>query len=601
MRKISGWAHLLALLAAGAAQGQSLDAAVPVNPLRQAYFGDLHLHTANSLDTVWAGVRTTPNEAYRYSLGHEIRYMGQPVRRKVPLDFLAIADHAEYMGVTMEILSKAPEFEDSNWYASLTEGSKPGFTRLMGSAFRGTEALPELNSEALKRSKWSEVIRVAEEFNQPGRFTTFVAFEWSDMPNGGHNHRVAVFRGPKYAELPFSALDSRKPEELWRYADVNRAQGIDLALIPHNSNLSNGQQFALTGPDGAPMSREYAETKARNEWLVEVTQVKGSSETHPILSPGDGFANFEIMEHFVGGQKARPDGSYVRQGLARGLEIRERTGVNPYPFGLVGSTDFHSGTTATEEDNFTGALGDSDFPFGDNVANVLTSTNALTRQPVALISAGGLTGVWAEQNTREALFAALRRREVFATTGPRMQVRMFAGSALPAGLVRQRDWITQAYARGVPMGGTLSATTGDRPPRIIVQAQKEPDGANLDRIQVVKVWRAGGANHEKVFDVAWSGDRKRDARSGELPAVGNTVDTRTATYQNTIGNVELVAEWVDPEFEAKVPAIYYARVLEIPTPRWSTYQAVRNGLPLPSTVPATLQERAFTSPVFYLP
>jgi hypothetical protein len=570
---------LLALsLSSLAAQPPAAGAQTPLpsDPLRRAYFGDLHLHTANSLDAAWAGVRTTPREAYRYAQGEEILYMGHPVRRRVPLDFLAIADHAEYMGVSMAILEKAPEFEESNWYASLTEGARPGFTRLMGSAFRGTESLPELNSEALKTRNWREVIRVAEAFNQPGRFTTFVAFEWSDMPNGGHNHRVAVFRGPSYPAMPFSALDSRQPADLWRYADAHRAQGIDLALIPHNPNLSNGQQLTLLGPDGGPMSREYAEAKARNEWLIEVTQVKGTSETHPLLSPSDRFAAFEIMEHYVNGQKAPPDGSYVRQGLARGLQIAESTGVNPYPFGFVGSTDFHSGTSATEEDNFTGALGDSDFPFDGNAKKVLTEPNPVTRQPQTGISAGGLTGVWAEQNTREAIFAALRRREVFATTGPRMQVRMFAGFGLPQGLIRQPDWIARAYAQGVPMGGTLEAAPGSTAPRILVQAQKEPDGANLDRIQIVKVWRAAGQNHEKVFDVAVSGDSSN-------------------------GRPELATEWVDPEFDARVPAVYYARVLEIPTPRWTTYLALRNGLPLPTTAPATLQERAFTSPVFYLP
>ena len=580
----------------------ALDPAVPSDPLRRAYFGDLHLHTSNSFDAAWGGVRTTPRDAYRYAQGFAVNYMGHEVKRRVPLDFLAVADHAEYMGVPMQILSKAPEFEGTNWYQSLTEGNRPGFGRIMGAGFRGTEPLTELNTPAIKRANWQEVIRVANEFNQPGRFTSFVAFEWSDTPAGSHHHRVAVFRGPQFPDAPFSALDSRNPQDLWRYADENRARDIDVALIPHNPNLSGGRQFSLNGPDGAPMSREYATIKARNEWLVETTQIKGTSETHPLLSTTDEFANFEIVEHYVNGEKVKPEGSYVRQAFARGLAIAERTGVNPYRFGLVGSSDYHSSTSATEEDNYTGALGDGDFMYGEEaVKRVLTTVNAVLRQPTAALSASGITGVWAEQNTREAIFAALRRSEVFATTGTRMQVRLFAGWNYPSGLVKRRNWVRDAYAGGVPMGSDLPARSGaPRSPRFIVQAMKDPAGANLDRIQIVKVWRENGEDRERVFDVVWSGKRKPDA-SGKLPAVGNTVDTATATWKNSIGSAELAGEWVDLAFDARQAAVYYARVIEIPTPRWSTYLAVRNGQPLSTLVPATLQERAFTSPVFYKP
>jgi Protein of unknown function (DUF3604) len=591
----------LGLAAATPGAAQELDLNVHVNPQRQAYFGDLHLHTSNSLDATWAGVRTTPADAYTYAQGLPVRYFGREVKRRAPLDFLAVSDHAEYMGVTRAMLDKHPDFEGTNWYESLTSGNRPGFDRLMGAVFRGAAPLPELNSEPRRRTTWSEVVRVANQFNRPGKFTAFVAFEWSDTPGGAHNHRVSIFRGPAYPELPFSALDSRNPLDLWRYADANRARGIDSVLIPHNSNLSNGVQFSYLGPDGQPMGREYAQVKARNETLVEVTQVKGTSETHPLLSPEDEFAGFEILDHYIGDRKAANDGSFVRQAYARGMEIAERTGVNPFQFGMVGSSDYHSATSATEEDNNTGALGDSDFPFGENVAKVLQANNPLLRQPMAILSASGITGVWAEQNTRESIFAAFRRKEVFATSGPRMQVRLFAGFDFPAGLVNRSDFLAQAYAKGVAMGGTLPRASGKSPPRLLVQALKDPDGANLDRIQIVKVWRTGGQSHEKVFDVAWSGNRKPDPRTGKVPEVGNTVDVKSATYSNSIGAAQLVAEWVDPAFDPGVPAVYYARVIEIPSPRWPTFLAVRNNMPLPTATPPTLQERAWTSPVFYQP
>lgn len=592
---------VLLLLAASIATPQQPASSNAGDPLRRAYFGDLHLHTSHSLDASWASVRTTPEDAYRYAQGLPVSYFGHKVQRRAPLDFLAVSDHAEYLGVTMQILNQDPDFSETDWFQSLTEGDRPGFERLMGSVFRGGGLLPELATEERKRGNWTKVIDVANRFNQPGRFTTFVAFEWSATPGGAHNHRVVIFRGPRYPELPFSTLDSPEPSDLWRYADRNREREIDSLLIPHNSNLSNGLQFSEHGPDGQPMSADYAAIKERNEGLVEVTQNKGTSETHPLLSAEDEFASFEILEHLIGGEKAKLEGSYARQAYARGLAIAERTGVNPYRFGLVGSSDYHSATSATEEDNHTGALGDSDLPFGDNIARVLQGENPLLRKPVTVLSASGITGVWAEQNTREAIFAALRRKEVFATSGPRIQVRLFAGN-YAAGLLQRPNWLANAYANGVAMGGTLtSARLGNGAPRFLVSALKDPDGANLDRVQIVKVWRAGGKDHEAVFDIVWSGARQRDPATGRIPLVGNTVDLTTATYTNTIGGAQLSAEWVDPEFEPKTPAVYYARAIEIPTPRWPTYLAVRNGLPLPTTTPPTLQERAFTSPVFYVP
>jgi hypothetical protein len=599
---ISGVGVLAALYASLGfpAESAGVDAAVPVNALRTAYFGDLHLHTSNSYDAAWGGVRTTPRDAYRYAQGFAVDYMGQQVRRKAPLDFLAVADHSEYMGVSPRILNKQPPFEDSNWFEQLTREDKAGFTRILRSAFYGPDLLPELNTDALKRDNWKSVIDVANEFNSPGRFTAFAAFEWSNTPGGAHFHRVVVFRGPQYPDVPFSALDSRHPEDLWRYADAARERGIESVLIPHNSNLSNGMQFALTDSYGKAIDRDFAVTKARNEKLVEVTQIKGTSETHPELSPNDEFAGFEILNHWSGEKRGELRGSYVRDGYQRGMELAERLGVNPYQYGLVGSSDYHSGTSATEEDNHTGALGNSDWPYGDGAKRVLNDVNPVIRAPVAALSASGITGVWAEQNTREAIFAAFKRREVYATSGPRLQVRLFAGYGYPAGLVRRADWVAQAYAGGVPMGGDLPRGARGQRPRFLVQALKDPDGANLDRVQIVKVWRKGGVGQERVYDVAWAGNRRRDAQ-GKVPAIGSTVDAARATYTNAIGAATLSGEWVDPDFDSAVSALYYARVIEIPTPRWTTYLAVRNQLPLPTTVPLLLQERAWTSPVFYTP
>ena len=580
---------------------QDLDPAVPVDPLRQAYFGDMHLHTSNSFDAAWAGVRTTPADAYRYAEGFPIQYMGRQIKRNVPLDFLAVSDHAEYMGVVMQILNKDPRFDGTDWYKSLTDATKSGITRIMGSGFSGRGGvIAELNTDSIRHDNWQRVIDTANQFNQPGKFTAFAAFEWSDTPGGSHDHRVVVFRGPDYPQLPFSALESRNPADLWRYADANRANGIDSVLIPHNPNLSDGLQFSLNGYDGNPMTRDYAAAKARNEPLVEITQIKGTSETRPELSPDDEFAGFEVIDHFVGDRKGKLDGSYARQALTRGFQIAERTGVNPYRLGFEGGSDFHGAAEATEEDNFPGALGDNDLHTKENAPHLLNDLNAVLHQPTAVLSASGITGVWAEQNTREAIFAALQRREVYATSGTRIQVRMFGGWDYPTGLVNQSHWLTTAYAKGVPMGGDLPAVpAGKHAPRFVVQALKDPNGANLDRIQIIKVWRRNGQDHEQVFDVAWSGNRRPDAKTGKVPAVGNTVDATKAAYTNTIGAAQLSGEWVDPAFDPAVSSAYYARVIEIPTPRWTTYLSVQYDLPLTKARDYWLQERAWTSPIFY--
>jgi hypothetical protein len=586
---------LLALASVSHAESQPAP-----NPLRNAYFGDLHLHTSLSFDAAAFRTDTLPEDSYRFALGEEVVYLGQKVKLRAPLDFLAVTDHAEYLGISRLAADGKAPFHGSLW-SRLMAGTDNDLLAMMRklspSGFRGDAPLQELRTDDLILSSWQLIVDAAEKYYRPGKLTTFVAFEWSPMPNGAHLHRNVIFRGPKFPQRPYSAIDSMRPEDLWRYAESNRAQDIDTVIIPHNANLSDGLMFAATNSQGAPISREYAETRARNERLVEITQTKGTSETRPQFSPDDELADFELID-LPGTEKA---GGYVRQAYARGLEIESRIGVNPFALGLVGSTDAHSGISTTEEDNFPGALGTGDSQVDPK--RLFTEKSALMQVPLTVISASGLTGVWAEQNTRESIFDALKRRETFATSGSRLSVRMFAGWKYSVGLMRKSDWIRQAYALGVPMGSELAAPDAfsRTPPRFLLQAVKDPEGPNLDRIQIVKVWLRDGISHERVFDALWSGKRKRDVRTGKLPPAGNTVDVKTATYTNDIGAVQLIGEWTDPEFNPAEPAIYYARVVEIPSPRWTTYLAAKSGLPAPEGVSATIQERAWSSPIFYRP
>ncbi len=575
------------------------DRTVPVNPLREAYFGDLHLHTSYSLDAAASGTNTVPEDAYRYAQGEPINYLGKTIRRRVPLDFLAVTDHAEYLGRARDAIQGKEPFAGTQWPAllnvrSAAEAAK-AMNALAGPALReGRRILGFTDPEPI-RSNWQDEVAAAQRNYKPGKFTTFVAFEWSATPDGAHLHRNVFFRGPNYPDTPFSTVDSMHQEDLWTYAERWRQQGVDSLLIPHNSNLSQGRAFQLTDSYGQPITREWAERRVRNEPLVEITQNKGTSETRPELSPDDPFAGFELLA----AEGKDVAGGYVRSGLQRGLLVEQELGVNPMQLGLVGSSDFHSGASASEEDNFGGGLGYGDAQ--DNPAALLTQVSPILRAPLTLLSAAGLTGVWAESNTREAIFDALRRREVFATSGPRIKVRMFAGWDLPASLLRRRDWVAQAYRRGQPMGGSLIAGPRGRAPQFLLHAVKDPRSGNLDRIQIVKLWVENGKAREKLFDVAWSGNRRRDPRTGMVGPVGNTVDVAKASYANSIGTAELVAGWTDPDFKPSQRALYYARVIEIPTPRWPAYLAARNGLSLPAGDQAWLQERAWTSPVWYRP
>jgi hypothetical protein len=582
-----------------AGPSQPKAAVVPQNPLRNAYFGQLHLHTAMSFDAYIIGTRVYPEDAYRFARGEEIERAGRKVKADAPLDFLGVSDHAEYLG-QLTLLDKpdgplAQTPFGKLFGAASSEKRLALIFKLSETYGSGGEKPPELLTRDLMKSNWQRQIDAAEKFYQPGKFTTFVAYEWSSLPNGANLHRNVIFRGPKYPELPFSALDSPNPENLWRYIEHQRANGIQALAIPHNSNVSDGLMYSYADSNRNPIDREYAETRVGIERLAEITQTKGTSETRPELSPNDDFAGFELIERLL--TVARPssiNGSYVRQAYARGLELERRTGVNPFEFGLIGGSDSHTGLSLTSGNDLVGR----DASHTD-VAKLLQETAGYSG---ARASSAGLAGVWAESNTREAIFDALYRRETFATSGTRPRVRFFSSFKYRQGITKQRDWIKHAYELGVPMGADLVASPADQNGalRFLVQAAKDPNGANLDRIQIVKVWLENGAQREKIFDVAWAGNRKLDA-NGNLPSIGSTVNVDKATYTNDIGAGELIGEWQDPEFHADTAAVYYARVLEIPTPRWTTYLAVQNELPVPTSVPSAIQERAWTSPVFYHP
>jgi hypothetical protein len=600
-------AGVLAACVAGAAWGQTPSPQQPrtdnnppkvaVNPVRNAYFGQLHLHTGMSFDAYIIGTRLYPDDAYRYALGEEVEQNGRKIKTDEPLDFLGVSDHSEYLGQLRLLgdpngpLTQTPF---GKLFNSVPADKRLALIFTLADSFgSGGVKPPELVTRDIMKSNWQRQIDAAEKYYQPGKFTTFVAYEYSSLPNGANLHRNVIFRGPKYPELPFSSVDSANPEDLWRYIEHQRSNGIQALAIPHNSNVSDGLMWSYADSSRNPIDREYAEIRVGIERLAEITQTKGTSETRPELSPNDDFAGFELIDNLL--TIARPsniNGSYIRQAYARGLELEQRTGVNPFEFGLIGGSDYHNALSSTSENSLANNL------IRPDVAKLLQDTSFSGANG----SSAGLAGVWAESNTREAIFDALYRRETFATSGTRPRVRLFSSFKYPQGITKQRDWIKRAYELGVPMGADLYATPADKQGALhfLVQAAKDPNGANLDRIQIVKVWLENGTQKEQVFDVAWAGNRKLDA-SGKLPPIGSTVDISKPTYTNDIGAGELIAEWQDPNFRVDTAAIYYARVLEIPTPRWTTYLAVQNKLPLPTSVPSAIQERAWTSPVFYHP
>lgn len=582
--------------------------AAPQNDLKEAYYGDLHVHTSWSPDAFAQGTRTTPQDAYNFAKGSTIDHAaGYKIQLKQPLDFYAVTDHSEYMGVLPKMLdpnSAVSKHPLANLINSSDPADKSKAFQALVTSIAEQQPIPEFVDPEVSGSVWQEIVKAADENYDPGKFTTFPAYEWSSLgPDGYQNlHRNVIFRNSDAVpELPFSSIDSVKPEKLWDYMESVRSQGADLLAIPHNSNLSDGLMFPLVDSEGQVIDQTYAERRILNEPIVEMTQIKGTSETNPLLSDTDEFANFEISDYLlssdIGGQRGQAKGSYVRDALKTGLVFDEELGINPYKFGMIGSTDTHNSGAPVEEDTYFGKLGLED---GTPESRLLKTT---AMGPVVRSwGASGLAAVWAESNTRDAIYDAFARKETFATTGPHLRVRFFGGWNFTDADANSNDLVKLGYEKGVPMGADLPAReTVNSAPSFLLWGMKGPNSGNLDRIQIVKGWTQNGQRFEKVYDVALADGRQVNPNTGEAPPVGNTVDVTKATYKNTIGDAQLATAWTDPDFEPTQRAFYYGRVLEIPTPRWSTYDALKLGIPVPEDVPATIQERAYTSPIWYTP
>ena len=586
----------------------------------QVFWGDTHLHTSNSVDAFGFGTRLDPEAALRFARGEEVQATtGAKAKLHRPLDFLVISDHAEGIGAT-KALYEAPRMLISDptalrWYDMMHEGPE-GSLKATGEmlAARAQGLVPKALNDPEKSAKriaklWDDHMDTVERYNEPGKFTAFMGFEYTLMQSGNNLHRNVIFRDGKdkvSTLTPWDPGSSLWPDDLWTKMDAyEKDTGGKVLAIPHNGNLSNGLMWMMTEPNGGPISAEYARRRAAHEPVAEITQIKGDSEAHPFMSPNDEFAGYGTsgwdQANLLGNIKTKQGdlpGSYVREALKRGLLIEARTGVNPYKFGVIGSTDSHTSLSTTEEDNF----------FGKH-SGVEPSPKRATAGFVPGVASGrmnwqslasGYAAVWATSNSREAIFDAMMRREVYATTGSRMTVRVFGGWDFTAEDLNG-DWVKTGYARGVPMGGELKPG-GKGAPSFVISALKDPQDANLDRVQVIKGWvDAAGQSHEQVFDVVWSDMAKRPLVGGKVPAVGDTIDLATATYQNTIGAPTLATVWSDPAFDPKQRAFYYVRVLQIPTPTWMAYDAVKYKLTLPPEIPLRQQERAYTSAIWYNP
>jgi hypothetical protein len=593
--------------AAVPAQPPAVPAPQP-NPERNAYFGETHLHTSWSLDAFSAGnTVTNPGDAYKYFKGEPIKHpLGYDVKIDTPLDFAGVTDHSEYAGVIQ--LANEPGSPVSKIPAAqpliLKAKTKEEMVRVALYAINDLVAGPPIKalmSPEIAGTVWKRNVELAEKANEPRKFTAFCSYEWTSMPNNMNLHRNIFFRDcSRVPAVPFSALDSYHPVDLWNWMDGQRKAGNELLAISHNANLSNGLMFPTeVDTRGRPIDSAYAASRDRNERLTEIKQLKGSSETHPLLSPNDEFANFELMSILLGNPPGRIPhivGSYARQALKDGLAMQDTKGFNPYKFGFGAASDSHNTAVPYRQDNFFGGHTFLDGTIEARMAGTLVGGMFDARAE----STGGLTGVWAEENTRASIFDAMQRKETFAVSGPQIKVRFFGGWGYAAGMLADRDWVKAGYAKGVPMGGDLPPASG-KAPTFMVWATKDPTSGNLDRIQIIKGWTKSGQSFEKIFDVVWAGDRKPDRFTGIVPPIGSTVDIGKGTYANSIGAAELKAVWSDPEFDASVHAFYYARVLEIPTPRWTTIQAAKLGVAPPDVVPATLQERAWSSPIWCTP
>lgn len=579
------------------------------------YWGDTHLHTAISVD---AGTmcRVGQEDAYRFARGEEVSTThGLRTKLSRPLDFLVISDHAEMYGLMPQLLNGDPEVlaaeKGRRWYEMLQSGDRDRtFDAAMEIVSSLSQPDPPMKSDRIVKNAWQRYTALADRYNEPGRFTALIGYEWTSQ--GGDNiHRNVVFRGDAAQAnrtVPFSQFDSQNPEDLWRELDrFQKETGAQVLAIPHNGNLSNGRMFSVETFDGRPLDRETAALRARIEPIIEATQIKGDGESHPFLSPDDEFADFELWDRSnLNGTEVKTNDmlqyEYAREALKTGLALKAKLGVNPFKFGMVSGTDAHTALAAVAEENFFGKHSGVE-PEPHRWKHVVIES---PMDPDLTVlgwqqAAAGYTGVWAKENTREEIFDAMMRKEVYSTTGSRMIVRFFGGFDFDDADTQTRRPAAAGYAKGVPMGGDLRQAPDGKSASFLVAALKDPLSGNLDRIQIIKGWMdTAGKLHEKVYDVAWSDDRK-PGPNGKLPPVGNTVDVKNASWKNTIGASELMTVWTDPDFNPDEPSFYYARVLEIPTPRWTAYEAKRFGIDMPADVPMTVQERAYTSPIWYHP
>ena len=582
----------------------------------KVFFGDMHFHTELSFDAGLIGTRLDAHDGYRFARGEKVlSNTGQPVQLIRPLDFLVITDHAEMIGLASSIRESSPLLLSEPWgrwiHERFNAGQEGRMEAVRDVVDRGTSGDNPFSSEELTRTIWDDFIEIADQYNEPGLFTAMIGFEWTSTPNGDNLHRVVVFRddADKAGQiLPFSLFDSMDPEDLWKYlAGYEEKTGGQAIAIPHNGNLSNGLMFTEKRFSGDPMDKAYAEARLRWEPIIEVSQIKGDGETHPFLSTDDEFADFETwdasnIDGSAPKKKEMLQYEYMRSALKIGLKISQRLGVNPYQVGITAASDSHTGIATTREENYFGKYAQTEPSPERHNREVIPADDPAFRVMTSQEVASGLTAVWARENTRGDLFDAMRRKEVYATTGTRIRVRVFGGWDFKPDEISRHDFVAEGYKRGVPMGGDLTKASKGKAPTFMIRALRDPDGANLDRIQVIKGWLdAKGETHERIYDVAVSDGRKigKDGRCKTL--VGSTVDIDKATYTNTIGSVMLAAHWQDPDFDAKESAFYYVRVLEIPTPRWTTYDAAFYNIKRPDIVPATVQDRAYTTPIWYTP
>ncbi len=584
------------------------------------FFGDAHLHTSYSADAGLVGNRLGPEEAYRISRGEAVEgSFGEWVKLRRPLDFVVISDHAENLGLVPAIREGNPDLQTSEWGRRISKlASTPGKEPeaydmwMQAAVVEGKNALAGVGVEEIY---WKKLTEAAEKFNAPGKFTALIGFEWTSAPGGNNLHRNVVFRGDKSKAdqiVPLAGYDTTDPEELWEWmAKYEKDTGGKLLAIPHNGNLSQGLMFDdVTLTSKKPLDKAYAQNRMRWEPIYEVTQMKGDGEAHPFLSPDDEFADFETWDSATFGPntttKKHWSREYAREALKRGLAYESKLGANPFKFGLIGSTDSHTSVPSAEEDNYFGKVSLLEPGAGEErYEEIVVGRLNLDKKSQILathVGGSGVAAVWARDNTREAIWDAMSRKEVYATSGTRLKVRVFGGFDFTTADIDHMHFAKEGYKRGVPMGGDLKNAPSGKSPSFLVRAMRDSDGANLDRVQIIKGWLdAKGELHEKIYDIAVS-DGRKIRRSGRCKkAVGNTVNVKEASYANTIGDAYLQAYWKDRDFDAKQRAFYYVRVIEIPTPRWTVYDAKHFGRELPHGVPTAIQERAYTSPIWYTP